>query len=164
MASAAGPGFPENNSFGAVAGLDRLISELIDPVECGAKLGAPGFEGSDLLLERVKLALRGHAEGGKLIAARLQLCLQFAPFAVEGPAKLGQLPFTRRQFRRAIVAFALQITAKLVAFFATRLQRRLKCFTLLVEHRAKPSQGFFVRRRFGCAFLAFPAQGIAQRG
>src|SRR5215208_4639790 len=70
-----------------VAGLHRLISEIIDLIECGAEPGSPSLEEGNLLLERVALTLGSHAEQVEFIATGSQLGLQFATFAIKGRAK-----------------------------------------------------------------------------
>src|SRR5450756_107871 len=83
------PGPCGNADCGGDLRLDRLISEITDPVERRAKLGSLGFEGSDLVFERVVLALGINTKRGKFTATRLQPGLQFRAFAVKGETKLG---------------------------------------------------------------------------
>jgi hypothetical protein len=87
------PRFSRNCTVGAALTFDRLIFEIVDPIDCGAKLCAFGFKGSDLLLECVALAVRSDPKGSKFTSLRLLLDLKFGALAFGYKTKRGQLSF-----------------------------------------------------------------------
>jgi hypothetical protein len=78
-----------NNTVSAAERFDRLIFEIVDSIDCGAKLGAFGFKGSDLRLECVALAIRSDPEGSKFVFLRPQPDLKFSALAFGDSTKRG---------------------------------------------------------------------------
>jgi hypothetical protein len=59
-----------NDTVGAARMFDRLISEIVDPIDCGAKLCAFGLKGSGPGLECLALAVGSDPKGSKFISLR----------------------------------------------------------------------------------------------